>query len=99
MKRFQNWVLFLTIVLCTSFLAYSQSGVGGGQSNVGGGGGGIGTFTVATLPTNPSTNTVAIVTDGNGSSCTSGGGSTRVLCQYNGTIWVVISGGGGGGGG
>lgn len=53
----------------------------------------INTYTVATLPGAPATNTLAIVTDGNGLSCTTGGGTNSVLCQYNGTIWVPVSGG------
>lgn len=33
-----------------------------------------------------------IVTDGNGSNCTAGGGSTATACYSNGTSWVLISG-------
>ena len=50
---------------------------------------------VADLPSTPSTNSVRIVTDGNSSSdCTIGGGSTRVLCHYNGSAWASLGDGG-----
>lgn len=55
-------------------------------------------YTVATLPAT-ATNKVVIVTDGNAANdCTSGGGSTRVLCAYNGSAWAAIGDGSGGGG-
>lgn len=57
----------------------------------------ISTYTVATLPSGPATNTLAMVSDGTGASCTVGGSTTRVLCQYDGAAWIVIGGGGGGG--
>jgi hypothetical protein len=83
----------MLVVLLLLFMAAT----GRAQTNVSGGGtgSGISTYTVAGLPGSPATNTVAVVSDGSGASCTVGGGSTRVLCQYNGSAWVAISGGGG----
>lgn len=56
-----------------------------------GGGSGSGTpileYTVATLP---DSHIISIVTDGASSNdCTVGGGSTRVLCSWNGSAWVA----------
>jgi hypothetical protein len=54
-------------------------------------------YTVSALP---SSHPLAIVTDAaNASTCTSGGGSTKNVCWWNGSAWVSLSGGGGGGGG
>lgn len=57
------------------------------------------TFTVSTLPTASSwTNKIALVTDGSAAGdCTTGSGSTRVLCVSNGTTWGAVAGGGGSG--
>lgn len=45
--------------------------------------------TVAGLPGTPTTGQVGIVSDGaSATDCTVGGGSTYVLCAYNGTAWV-----------
>ena len=57
--------------------------------------------TVATLPAASTSNKkVYGVTDGTSKSdCTTGGGSTYVLCVSNGTAWSPASGGAGGGGG
>lgn len=51
-------------------------------------------FTVANLPVAPEDGMTAIVTDGNGVSCTSGGGSTMVLCRYSATAlaWQPVGG-------
>ncbi|MDP9113433.1 MAG: hypothetical protein M3O20_07100, partial [Acidobacteriota bacterium] len=56
------------------------------------------TFTVSTLPAASSwTNKTALVTDGSAAGdCTTGTGSTRVLCVSNGTTWGAVAGGGGG---
>jgi hypothetical protein len=55
--------------------------------------------TVATLPAGSPAGTIRTVTDGDDSSdCTSGGGSTRLLCSYNGSAWVSVTGGAGGAG-
>src|SRR5271166_3672730 len=54
------------------------------------------TSTFAGLPPAPATNALAIITDGTGLNCNSGGGATRELCQWNGSAWILISGGGGG---
>jgi hypothetical protein len=53
-------------------------------------------YTVATLPGSPVVNQIATVTDGSGFSCTIGGGSTRTLCQWTGSLWAILGGGGGG---
>ncbi len=56
--------------------------------------------TNATKPASPTVNTVVVVTDAiNGSTCTTGGGTSQNTCQWNGSAWVVIGGGTGGGGG
>lgn len=48
-------------------------------------------YTVATLP---ASHALSIVTDGATSvDCTAGGGSTRVLCHWNGSVWAAIGGG------
>src|SRR5258705_1157017 len=49
------------------------------------------TSTFAGLPVSPVTNALAIVTDGNGNNCLGGGGTIRELCQWTGTVWVLIS--------
>lgn len=55
------------------------------------------TSTVAGLPAAPTTNDMYVVTDGStGSDCTVGGGSTRVMCIYNGAAWVAFGDGTGG---
>ncbi len=55
--------------------------------------------TNATKPASPTINTVIVVTDAlNGTTCTTGGGSSQNTCQWNGSAWVVIGGGTGGGG-
>lgn len=50
--------------------------------------------TFANLPASPTTNQVVVITDGNPGSCASGGGTTQVLCQWNGSAWVPIASGG-----
>ena len=50
----------------------------------------IGTYIVSTLPVAPATGTLAVITDGNGASCTSGGSSSRNLCQWTGSAWVYV---------
>jgi hypothetical protein len=53
-------------------------------------------YTVAALP---ASHPLSIVTNGaSGTDCTVGGGSTRVLCAWNGSAWASIGGGAGGGG-
>ena len=50
--------------------------------------------TVAELPATPDSGTIRIVTDGDSASdCTVGGGSTRVLCNFDGSSWAGLSGG------
>jgi hypothetical protein len=49
---------------------------------------GVPTATVSTLPASPSGNPTYLVTDGvNASDCVTGGGSTPVLCAWNGSVW------------
>ena len=58
-----------------------------------GGGSGVPITTVAGLASvaGKTNGTIAVVTDGNSlTDCTVGGGSTNVLCQYNGTSWYAI---------
>jgi hypothetical protein len=51
-----------------------------------------------TVATRPANHALVIVTDGaSGTDCTTGGGSTRVLCAWNGSAWASIGGGAGGG--
>jgi len=78
---------FLLLMLVTS--AFAQAS-GGNRS----GGGGITITTVAGLSNAHSNGvgSVAVVKDGNSASdCTVGGGSTLVMCVYNGTTWGVFS--------
>jgi hypothetical protein len=52
----------------------------------------LGNFTVAGLPAG-ATGKLALVTDGSSASdCTAGGGSTKVLCLYNGSAYVAVGG-------
>jgi hypothetical protein len=54
----------------------------------------IQTYTVGTLPS-PSTGSIGYVTDGaSATDCTTGSGSTKVLCIYNGSSWVGVAGSG-----
>lgn len=54
--------------------------------------------TVAELPASPVSGTIRIVTDGaSATDCTTGSGSTRVLCNFTGSAWEGLSGGGGSG--
>ena len=53
----------------------------------------LGTYTVATLPGSYGVGSLAWVSDGaNGSDCSAGHGSTRVLCYYTGTAWMATGG-------
>ena len=57
----------------------------------------LGTYTVATLPSSYGVGSLAWVSDGTGASdCSSGHGSTRVLCYYTGSAWTALTSGGGG---
>lgn len=50
---------------------------------------------VAGLPSTVPANSIAFVSDGlNSTDCTSGGGSSRVLCVYTGSAWSALGGGG-----
>jgi len=58
---------------------------------------GVEFYTVATLPSSPSENDLAGVTDGNtASDCTVGGGTNQNICVYDGAAWTIIGDGGGG---
>jgi hypothetical protein len=50
-------------------------------------------YTVATLPGSPTSGQMAWVTDwnGSGSTCATGGGSTKVQCRWSGSTWEVAS--------
>ena len=54
------------------------------------------TYTVATRPASPIKGQLAYITDGVSatSGCTTGSGSTNVLCVYDGSAWVIASGAG-----
>lgn len=47
-------------------------------------------YTVATLPASPAGNPLAIITDGNGASCTSGGSTSVNICRWTGAAWVYV---------
>ncbi len=50
--------------------------------------------TIATRPASPTANTIVVVTDAaNGSTCTTGGGSSQNTCQWTGSAWVAVGGG------
>ena len=54
--------------------------------------------TKANLPTNPVAGDIVIMTDGDTTGdCQTGGGSNRVLCEYDGTAWNPPGAGGSGG--
>ncbi len=58
----------------------------------------LGTYTVATLPMSYGVGSLAWVSDGASSTdCTTGHGSTRVLCYYTGSAWTALTTGGSGG--
>ena len=58
----------------------------------------LGTYTVSTLPGSYGVGSLAWVSDGASSSdCTTGHGSTRVLCYYTGSAWSALTTGGGAG--
>ncbi len=60
--------------------------------------GGLASYTIATLPASPTTNTPALVTDATATgNCTTGGGTAKAFCVYNGTSWVSVAGSGGSG--
>ncbi len=90
-----------TLYTNPAIIDYTVSGAGvrvpNGPYIVNVGGISIGTYTIATLPVAVATNALAAVTDGNGINCTVGGGTTRQLCQWNGSSWILISGSSGGG--
>jgi len=51
--------------------------------------------TNATKPATPTANTVVVVTDAaNGTTCTTGGGTSQNTCQWSGSAWVVVGGSG-----
>jgi hypothetical protein len=55
----------------------------------------LGTYSVATLPSSYGVGSVAWVNDGvSASDCTTGHGSTRVLCYYTGSAWTALATGG-----
>ncbi len=50
--------------------------------------------TNATKPASPTTNTLVVVTDAaNGTTCTTGGGSSQNICQWSGSAWIPVGGG------
>ncbi len=56
----------------------------------------LGTYTVATLPTGYGAGSMTWVGDGaSAGDCTTGHGSTRVLCYYTGSAWTALNAGGG----
>lgn len=80
-------VLFL--MLAIPALLSAQSSISGG-----GGTGILPQYTVASLPTGQ-IGLMVYVTDGNSASdCTTGTGSTKVVCVYNGSAWTAIAGSG-----
>lgn len=71
-------VLFATI----GYAAPPPMSGGSGAAN-------LTSYTVATLPT-PTTGLMVAITDGaDATDCTTGSGSTYVMCIYNGTAWVA----------
>lgn len=76
-------------LLCLTMPAHAQ------ETNFGPGST-IDSFTVASLPVGDPAGELAIVTNGNGYSCTVGGGATLVLCYYTGVVWSPVGSAGGG---
>jgi hypothetical protein len=54
-------------------------------------------YIVSELPAAGTAGRLSIVTDSNNGTCTSGGGSTVVLCRDNGSAWAAVSAAGGSG--
>lgn len=78
-------VIILLLAILTLLIARPAHG----QEQNFGAGSSIGNYTVATLPSGP-TGALAIVTDGNGYSCTSGSSTTYVLCYFTGLTWTPV---------
>lgn len=82
-------VLIATLIFAIS--AHAQGGVGKTYAP-----GYVLTYTVANLPTTGSIFQLYKVTDAaSASTCSSGGGSTHVICQWNGAAYVPVGGSGG----
>lgn len=81
------------LLVCLVFLGTASAQVLGPGINTSGE---FITATVSTLPGGPSTGSVRYVTDGaSATDCTTGAGSTSVLCVYDGTDWASVGSAGG----
>jgi hypothetical protein len=89
-----KFLMFGTALLTAAF-SFGQSTPW--ATNTGRGVAAVPTHTVATLPAPGIPNRTVTVTDGDGNSCTAGGGSSAVLCRDTGSAWVVVGNIGGGG--
>ncbi len=85
MKRI---ILLVALLLCVSFPAFAATAWNTST---------LQRFNVANLPRSPSTGMMFYVLDGSSTSdCTTGGGTNKVVCVFNGSTYVGISGGAGG---
>lgn len=85
-----KYSIVLLFVLCTA--AFAQQGKTYPP-------GSVPKVTVATLPATHSSDRLYEVTDSADGTCTTGGGSTSVLCRWDGSAYTAVGSGGGGGGG
>lgn len=79
-----QFVLALLIFAAVAAAQQPRSSPGGGPAQL------LLDSTIAALPASPAVNTVRVVTDATGVSCTVGGGSTVVLCRWNGSSWAPL---------
>ena len=85
MKKLTLAILAVWLAMAGDVSAQSIPGGGTGAAN-------IPEATFANAPSSPPVGTVRFFTDTNGSTC-AGGGSTKLLCEWNGSAWVVVGNG------
>jgi hypothetical protein len=77
------FIIFLTHIGVSYAAPPPMSGGGGGTADT------LTTYTVATLPTGATGKIVAVSDGADATDCTTGSGSTYVMCIYNGAAWVA----------
>jgi len=77
-------------MVMTTGIAYAGGGVISGPST----GDSVRESTIGNLPSSPPSGTIRIATNGSSATdCTSGSGSTRVFCGFDGTVWSALGSG------
>lgn len=78
-------IIILILCILFPFMTYAAGPTTGGGSSTGV----LSSYTVATIPT-PTTGQMILITDGaDATDCSVGGGSTKVMCYYNGADWAA----------